>query len=112
MAATETHRAIDAVWRIEAPRLIPGLARIVRDVRVAEGVARAALVTALNEWANGGIPDNPGAWLMAAAKNRALDALRRKKMLARKHAEITREIEEEPATDQEALEEAVEEALG
>src|SRR5689334_17384527 len=112
MAATETHRAIDAVWRIEAPRLIAGLARIVRDVGLAEELAQDALVTALNEWPNGGIPDNPGAWLMAAAKNRAIDSLRRNKMLARKHAEIAREIEEEPATHQEELEAALDDEIG
>ena len=112
MTATDTHRAIDAVWRIEAPRLIAGLARIVRDVGLAEELAQDALVTALNEWPNAGIPDNPGAWLMAAAKNRAIDALRRKKMLARKHAEIAREIEEEPATHQEELEAALDDEIG
>ncbi|HEX5049679.1 MAG TPA: RNA polymerase sigma factor [Gammaproteobacteria bacterium] len=112
MTATETHRAIDAVWRIEAPRLIAGLARIVRDVGLAEELAQDALVTALNEWPNAGIPANPGAWLMAAAKNRAIDSLRRNKMLARKHAEIAREIEEEPATHQEELEAAVDDEIG
>jgi RNA polymerase sigma factor (sigma-70 family) len=112
MMATDTHRAIDAVWRIEAPRLIAGLARIVRDVGLAEELAQDALVTALNEWPNAGIPDNPGAWLMAAAKNRAIDALRRKKMLARKHAEIAREIEDEPATHQEEVEAALDDEIG
>jgi RNA polymerase sigma factor (sigma-70 family) len=112
MTATDTHRAIDAVWRIEAPRLIAGLARIVRDVGLAEELAQDALVTALNEWPDRGIPDNPGAWLMAAAKNRAIDALRRRKMLARKHAEIAREIEEEPATHEEELEVALDDEIG
>src|SRR3954470_7563648 len=110
--ATETQRAIDAVWRIEAPRLIAGLARIVRDVGLAEELAQDALVTALNEWPNAGIPANPGAWLMAAAKNRAIDSLRRNKMLARKHAEIAREIEAEPATHQEELEAALDDEIG
>ncbi|HZF31160.1 MAG TPA: RNA polymerase sigma factor [Gammaproteobacteria bacterium] len=109
---TDTHRAIDAVWRIEAPRLIAGLARIVRDVGLAEELAQDALVTALNEWPGAGIPDNPGAWLMAAAKNRAIDALRRNKMLARKHAEIAREIEDEPATHEEDLVEALDDEIG
>jgi RNA polymerase sigma factor (sigma-70 family) len=112
MTATDTHRAIDAVWRIEAPRLIAGLARIVRDVGLAEELAQDALVTALNEWPVRGIPDNPGAWLIAAAKNRAIDALRRRKMLARKHAEIAREIEEEPATHEEELEAALDDEIG
>ena len=112
MTASETHRAIDAVWRIEAPRLIAGLARIVRDVGLAEELAQDALVTALGEWPESGIPANPGAWLMAAAKNRAIDALRRNKMLARKHAEIAREIEEEPATHQEQLEAALDDEIG
>jgi RNA polymerase sigma factor (sigma-70 family) len=112
MTATDAHRAIDAVWRIEAPRLIAGLARIVRDVGLAEELAQDALVTALNEWPDRGIPDNPGAWLMAAAKNRAIDALRRRKMLARKHAEIAREIEEEPATHEEELEVALDDEIG
>jgi RNA polymerase sigma factor (sigma-70 family) len=112
MTAVDTHRAIDAVWRIEAPRLIAGLARIVRDVGLAEELAQDALVTALNEWPERGIPDNPGAWLMAAAKNRAIDALRRRKMLARKHAEIARELEEEPATHEEELEAALDDPIG
>jgi RNA polymerase sigma factor (sigma-70 family) len=112
MTATDTHRAIDAVWRIEAPRLIAGLARIVRDVGLAEELAQDALLTALNEWPRSGIPDNPGAWLMATAKNRALDSLRRKKMLARKHAEIARELDEEPATHAEELEEALDDEIG
>jgi predicted RNA polymerase sigma factor len=77
VAATDTHRAIDAVWRIEAPRLIAGLARIVRDVGLAEDLAQDALVAALERWPESGVPDNPGAWLMATAKHRAIDRLRR-----------------------------------
>ena len=69
--ATDTHRAIDAVWRIESPRLIAGLTRIVRDVGVAEELAHDALVVALEQWPQAGVPDNPGAWLMTTAKNRA-----------------------------------------
>jgi RNA polymerase sigma factor (sigma-70 family) len=95
VTATDAHRAIDAVWRIESPRLIAGLARMVRDVGLAEELAQDALVTALERWPEAGIPDNPGAWLMAAAKNRALDAFRRKKMLERKHEELGRELEAE-----------------
>jgi predicted RNA polymerase sigma factor len=73
--ATNTHRAIDAVWRIESPRLIAGLTRIVRDVGVAEDLAQDALVAALEQWPESGVPNNPGAWLMAAAKHRAIRLL-------------------------------------
>ena len=93
MTAADTHRAIDAVWRIESPRLIAGLARIVRDVGVAEDLAQDALVVALKQWPESGVPDNPGAWLMATAKHRAFDHLRRRQMLERKHEEIGRELE-------------------
>jgi RNA polymerase sigma-70 factor, ECF subfamily len=92
-AATETHKAIDAVWRIESARVIAGLARIVRDVGVAEELAQDALVAALEQWPESGVPRNPGAWLMAAAKNRAIDHLRRNKRLDRKHEEIGRQLE-------------------
>ena len=84
--------AIDAVWRIESPRLIAGLARIVRDVGVAEDLAQDALVAALEQWPKSGVPDNPGAWLMAAAKNRAIDHFRRSTRLERKHEELGREL--------------------
>jgi RNA polymerase sigma factor (sigma-70 family) len=93
VTATDTHRAIDAVWRIESARIIAGLARIVRDVGLAEELAQDALVAALEQWPNSGIPDNPGAWLMAAAKHRAIDRLRRSKLLERKHGEIGRELQ-------------------
>ncbi|HMJ60882.1 MAG TPA: RNA polymerase sigma factor [Bryobacteraceae bacterium] len=93
MAATDTHRAIDAVWRIESPRLIAGLVRITRDVGRAEELAQDALVAALEQWPESGVPDNPGAWLMATAKHRAIDLFRRNKMLERKHEELGREIE-------------------
>ena len=99
MVATDTHRAIDAVWRIESPRLIAGLARIVRDVGVAEDLAQDALVAALERWPESGIPDNPGAWLMATAKHRAIDHFRRHKLLERKHEELGHEIERETAPD-------------
>ena len=92
MAAADTHRAIDAVWRIESPRLIAGLTRIVRDVGLAEDLAQDALVAALEQWPQSGLPDNPGAWLMATAKHRAIDRLRRKQMLERKHEELGREV--------------------
>ena len=89
----EAHRAIEAVWRIEAAKLIASLARIVRDVGLAEELAQDALVAALESWPRTGIPDNPGAWLMAAAKNRALDQLRRYRMLEHKHAELAAEMD-------------------
>lgn len=90
MTATDTHRAIDAVWRIESARLIAGLARMVRDVGLAEELAQDSLVVALEQWPESGVPQNPGAWLMATAKRRAIDLLRRNKRLARKHEEIGR----------------------
>jgi len=93
VTATDTHRTIDAVWRIESARLIAGLARIVRDVGLAEEFAQDALLAALKQWPESGVPDNPGAWLMATAKHRAFDLLRRKKLLERKREELGREIE-------------------
>ena len=98
MTATDTHRAIDAVWRIESARIIAGLTRIVRDVGLAEELAQDALVAALEQWPGSGIPDNPGAWLMATAKHRAIDNFRRNKLLERKHEELGRELK----TQQEA----------
>ena len=93
MTSTDTHRAIDAVWRIESARIIAGLTRIVRDVGIAEELAQDALVAALEQWPESGIPDNPGAWLMATAKHRAIDHFRRNKLLERKHQELGRELE-------------------
>jgi RNA polymerase sigma-70 factor (ECF subfamily) len=93
VTATDTHRAIDAVWRIESAKLIAGLARIVRDVGLAEELAQDALVAALEKWPTSGVPDKPGAWLMATAKHRAIDLIRRSKRLERKHEEIARELE-------------------
>ncbi len=93
MASADTHRAIDAVWRIESPRLIAGLARIVRDIGVAEDLAQDALVAALEQWPEAGVPDNPGAWLMATAKHRAIDFFRRNTRLERKHEELGRELD-------------------
>ena len=93
VTATDIHRAIDAVWRIESPRLIGGLVRIVRDVSLAEDLAQDALVAALQQWQESGIPENPGAWLMAAAKHRAIDLFRRSKLLERKHEELGRELD-------------------
>jgi len=105
LTASAAHRAIDAVWRIESARLIAGLARMVRDVGVAEELAQEALVTALERWPETGVPDNPGAWLMATAKNRAIDLLRRSKRVERKHEELGHELEARrdlAATDVEA----------
>lgn len=93
MGASDTHRAIDAVWRIESGRLIAGLARIVRDVGLAEDLAQDALVAALEQWPESGIPRNPGAWLMATAKHRAIDLLRRRTRLERKQQELGRGLE-------------------
>src|SRR5438445_3966585 len=90
--ASETRRAIDAVWRIESPRIIAGLTRIVRDVGLAEDLAHDALVAALEQWPESGIPENPGAWLTAAAKHRAIDHFRRTQLLDRKHEELGREF--------------------
>jgi RNA polymerase sigma factor (sigma-70 family) len=95
MTAAETHRAILAVWRIEQPRLITSLARMLRDVPLAEDLTQEALVAALEHWPVTGVPEKPGAWLMASAKNRALDHLRRGRMLARKHEVIALDMEEE-----------------
>jgi RNA polymerase sigma factor (sigma-70 family) len=92
VSIADTHRAIDAVWRIESARLIAGLARIVRDVGVAEELAQDALVVALEKWPETGVPDNPGAWLMTTAKHRAIDHFRRNKLLERKHEELGREL--------------------
>ncbi|HZR10217.1 MAG TPA: RNA polymerase sigma factor [Myxococcales bacterium] len=97
MTTPAIHGAIDAVWRIESARLIAGLTRIVRDVGVAEELAQDALVVALERWPETGIPENPGAWLMATAKNRAIDRVRRNRRLLEKHEEIGRETEEQMA---------------
>jgi len=93
VTATDTHRAIDAVWRIESARIIAALARIVRDVGAAEELAQDALVAALEQWPAAGVPRNPGAWLMATAKHRAIDRLRRRKLLERKHEQLGYELE-------------------
>jgi len=93
VTATDIHRTIDAVWRIESAKLIAGLTRMVRDVGQAEDLAHDALVVALEKWPESGVPDKPGAWLMATAKRRAIDRLRHTKLIERKHEEIGREIE-------------------
>ena len=112
MTASATQRAIDAVWRIESARLIAGLARMVRDVGLAEDLAQDALVAALERWPESGVPDNPGAWLMATAKHRAIDVLRRSQRLERKHQELASEIEVQlqmPAPD---LDAAIDDEVG
>jgi len=110
--ATDTHRVIDAVWRIESARIIGGLARIVRDVGLAEELAQDALVAALEQWPATGVPDNPGAWLMATAKHRAIDLLRRSKRRELKHQEIGREIEAKQETAVADLEAALDDNVG
>jgi predicted RNA polymerase sigma factor len=93
MTAGETQQAIEAIFRIERARLIAGLARVVRNVDLAEELAQDAPVIALSEWPRTGVPANPGAWLMTAAKRRAIDAIRRDKMRERKHEEIARGLD-------------------
>jgi RNA polymerase sigma factor (sigma-70 family) len=93
--AEDIHKVIDAVWRIESAKLIAGLTRLTRDVGLAEDLAQDALVAALERWPQSGVPDNPGAWLMGSAKHRAIDLIRRDKLLQRKHAELALELEEE-----------------
>ena len=112
MAKDETHQAVETVFRIERARLIAGLARMVRDVGLAEELAQDACVTALSEWPKSGVPDNPGAWLMAAAKRRAIDAARRSRMLARKHEEIGRDQEGACDTGVEDIEAAMDDDVG
>ncbi len=112
MSSSDTHRAINAVYRIESPKLIAGLARIVRDVGVAEELAQDALVAALEQWPTTGVPDNPGAWLMAAAKNRAINVLRRGKMLERKHEELGHSIDATREDVVAKLEAAIDDDIG
>src|SRR5690242_18676706 len=112
MPATGTHRAIEAVWRIEAAKLIAGLARMTRDVGAAEDLAQEALVQALERWPETGIPDKPGAWLMATAKNRAIDQMRRQKMADGKHAEIGRAADQEQERAVEVADAALDDDVG
>ena len=104
--------AIDAVWRIESARLIAGLARIVGDIGLAEDLAQDALVAALEQWPKSGVPDNPGAWLMATAKHRAIDHLRRRKMQDTKHEHLGRELDERQANPEESMAEALDDQVG
>ena len=115
MADPGAHRAIEAIWRIESARLIAGLARMVRDVGLAEELAQDALVAALERWPGSGIPESPGAWLMATAKHRAIDLLRRGKQQERKHEELGRELEAEreiAAADPDGSDAAAEDGVG
>ena len=112
VTATDTHRAIEAVWRIESARLIAGLARRVRDVGLAEDLAQDALVAALEAWPETGIPENPGAWLMTAARNRGIDQLRRRTLLERKHEELGRDLDERREDPAAALAEALDDPVG
>lgn len=115
MSTSPTHRAIDAVWRIESARVIAGLARMLRDLDLAEELAQDALVAALETWPRDGVPDNPGAWLMTTAKRRAIDRLRRVQLLDRKHEELARELEEahedRRARDEDALDHDIDDDL-
>ena len=108
----ETHRAVEAVFRIERARLIGGLARMVRDVGRAEELAQDALVAALAEWPRTGVPRNPGAWLMAAGKRRAIDGFRHERMRAAKHAEVARELDAADPGHAEAIEAALDDDIG
>jgi RNA polymerase sigma factor (sigma-70 family) len=112
MTATDIHRTIEAVWRIESARLIAGLVRMVRDVGLAEELAQDALVAALERWPGSGVPDNPGAWLMTAAKHRAIDQIRRRKLIQRKHETLAHEPEFEPADERLELEAMLDDDIG
>ncbi|HET7607900.1 MAG TPA: RNA polymerase sigma factor [Gammaproteobacteria bacterium] len=115
MAQSATHAAIEAVFRIEWPKLIAGLTRVVRDVGAAEELAHDALVAALEQWPEEGIPDKPGAWLMATAKHRAIDAVRRAKLVRRKHEELGGELEAlggEASDERDAIDEALDDQIG
>ncbi len=112
MTATDTHRAIDAVWKIESAKLIASLTRLVRDVGIAEDLAQDALVAALEQWPQSGIPRNPGAWLMAAAKNRAIDYFRSHKLLERKHQELGYEVAIERSLTAPDLDQALDDDVG
>lgn len=112
MTTSDAHRAIDAVWRIESARLIAGLTRMVRDVGLAEDLAQDALIVALEKWPETGVPDNPGAWLMSVAKRRAIDSLRRDKLLERKHTEIGYEADALQNSPVDELDESLDDNVG
>lgn len=108
---SDIHKAIEAVWKIESTRLIAGIARVTRDIGIAEELAQDALVAALQQWPEDGIPDKPAAWLMTAAKRRAIDALRRGRMLEQKHGEIARELEFQQQRLGEAMDHALDQVI-
>lgn len=112
MTVTDTHRTINAVWRIESAKVIAGVARITGDVGTAEDLAQDALLAALERWPEAGVPDNPGAWLMATAKNRAIDHFRRGKRLERKHQELGLEMEVRQEMTAPDLDEAIDDDIG
>ena len=112
MTAADAHRTIETVWRIESARLIAGLTRLLRDLGLAEELAQDALLAALEQWPRTGIPDNPGAWLMATARNRAIDQLRRERMVTRKHATLGHELEMEQSGNDDRLEERAADVIG
>ncbi len=112
MTTSDTHRAIDAVWRIESAKIIAGLTRIVRDVGLAEELAQDALVDALEQWHESGIPDNPGAWLMATAKHHAIDRIRRNIRLERKHEQLGHELEIQQELAEADIEAAMDDDVG
>ena len=112
MTATDVHRTIEALWRMESARLIAAMARRVRDVGLAEELAQDALVSALEQWPAAGIPDNPAAWLMTTAKNRAIDQLRRRRMLEGKHALLGHELEREQQLSAGSIEASAEDVIG
>jgi len=112
VTAADARRAIEAMWRIESAKVIAGLARMVRDVGLAEELAQDALVTALERWPESGVPDNPGAWLMTTAKHRAIDVLRRTKLVERKHEELAPEMEAQRDVAVPAIEAALDDEVG
>jgi RNA polymerase sigma factor (sigma-70 family) len=112
VTTSDTHRAIDAVWRIESPKIIAGLTRMVRDVGMAEEMAQDALVAALEQWPSSGVPNNPGAWLMTIAKRRAIDYFRRNKRVEQKHEELGYEMDARQEDSAAALEAALDDNVG
>ncbi|HXV57795.1 MAG TPA: sigma-70 family RNA polymerase sigma factor, partial [Gaiellaceae bacterium] len=112
MTRTATGRTVEAVWRIESAKLIAALARTVRDVGLAEELAQDALVAALEQWPESGVPDNPGAWLTAVARRRGIDVLRRRERLARKQEELGRVLEARQEATADELEEALDDEIG
>src|SRR5207245_7329237 len=112
VTASDAHRAIDAVWRIESAKVIAGLTRLTGDVGTAEDLAQDALVAALERWPESGVPDNPGAWLMATAKHRAIDMFRRGKLLERKHVELGHELRAGAESPERDLDAALDDHVG